>query len=250
MHHNGTGAVTDSDLRSEPRPKSCEEDAPLPVRPLVYGVVGHAVLAKAGDTSSGRRRLAIWHVSAEGSLCGAWAHDWPSDADSAARVVPLLDRRLLVDTDPAAVTAALSELTGLLPEAAGGHLAARVTAPAELLRSVATGYAELQDLFSQAQASRPVRLVPLDLPDLPTMLVGSAAHQARALQTIVPTADRPPGVSRALTIARMVSRLIELWMTAEAVRARRSYLRRPVPQPLPQQWLEQLKTAAVTTLTH
>lgn len=221
-------------------------------RVLVQGVRGHVVVARGDqdDVDS----VAIWHVSAEGTLCGAWVWPWPTTVDDARRTVSLIDGRLLVDVNPDAAAGIVADLAESAAVADRPMAMSRVqrVAPGWLLEEVVAFRAELQKAFDEAVAARAAarggKLVPLDFSPLPDQLTGDLAGQLASLG-LQPPAGISAVIGHALGTANLVAWLIQLWQDAEGQRMRRSYLRSGAEaRPLSAAWVTALRTAAAELL--
>ena len=220
----------------------------VPVEPpAVQGVRGHLLCARGEH--HGVDSVAIWHVSADGTPCGAWVWPWPDTAQDARRAVSLIDGRLLVDVDPDAAVSVIAALAGLagIADPATTRNRVRAVTPAWLLEEVAALHAELRKAFDEAAAERVAargsKLVPLDFPPLPDRLTGGLPAQLASLG-LAPPPGVSPVIATALGGANLVVRLVQSWQEAEAQRMRRSYLRTGLEaRPLSGAWVGALREA-------
>ena len=216
---------------------------------------GSAVLA-AGADASGEPALAVWHVSPDGELTGAWVV-----GEREANTDPAAARRLLVSIERRALTAgptdAVDEILARLTRAgdldtgldADRWWEAQWFSPVEVFHEVLARRAELEATVTGVRrGGRTVAPVQWDrtftAEDRPTT-VGDLAQLAA-----VAAPAGAPVVVEALRLARLLQWLVGLWAQTEQVKNRRDYLRdkHGEPEALPPAWMSAVQTASTTRL--
>jgi hypothetical protein len=209
-----------------------------------------AVLA-LGVGAEGVESVAIWHVSSEGATAGAWVRvraDVLADADHARGLLVLLEGRAITGASPAAVDDWLERLSAVAGLGGRGrrwkgHTFSPVDAFGEIVAR-RKAYAATVNAERRRNKSVAVLTWPHDLPDNAGVTEFAELRQLAGIAC----PEGTPVVSEALTVARVLSWLAEVWAETEDVKARRSYVRlkHGAAEPLPPAWLGAVRTAAGT----
>lgn len=203
------------------------------------GARGHVVVAVDADTT-GTRSAAVWHVTCDGALSGAWVFPYPDglDVDSARLLLLLAERRALVgfrvDEALGHLQRAADVLGTVLPRAfADGALDLAV-----LSEETTTARRKLAEAVIERGRNTGSKLQQLDWSArIPDTFPANPITTLETLGLAVP--DGPPVVVKALGSARALRWHIRAWQETESVRVRRKYLHPyggPEARPLPPNW--------------
>jgi hypothetical protein len=226
-----------------------EDVAVLDEEAVELSAPGSAVVALGPGEADDE--IAIWHVSPHGGPTGAWTYpqaDVFGDAETARRVLTLLERRAITARDPEDVSAVLTRLT----EAAGLDLgpwwADQVFSPLDSFRETV---ARRHELVATVEAARreAANIAPLtwirDFDTMPADFEG--LRRLSSLRAAVgPTVVK----AAALTASRLLRWQVGLWLETEQVKGRRRYVRAAHgdPEALPPSWLAAVLTAEARRL--
>ncbi len=207
----------------------------------VQDVTGHVVFAEGAD-EHGAEALAMWHVSAAGTLTGSWVTPvdrLAGDPEAARQLLWLTSRRAVIGWDASAA----EPLSRLAHWAKRPDPQAPVVVLPEALAEIAERRTGYEAAVAEHRQTTKSKLQPLEWEER----VPTATSWSEFAETVgIPRPQAPaPVAAEALHLARAVGWVIRLWQDTESVRARRSYLvdRFGPAAPLPPRWLERLRQA-------
>lgn len=204
-----------------------------------------------GIGTEGAESVAIWHVSSEGAPTGAWVRlraDVLAEADHARDLLVLLEGRAITGASSAAVDDWLDRLSAVAGLGGRGRWwKAQTFSPVDAFGEVVArreAYAATVNAERRRNKSVAALTWPHDLPDNAGVTEFAELRQLAGIAC----PEGTPVVSEALTVARVLSWLAEVWAETEDVKARRSYVRlkHGAAEPLPPAWLGAVRTAAGT----
>ena len=202
------------------------------------GVRGHAVLV-TGPGADGEEALAVWALGALGTATGAWVLPLAELDGSLFAVMKMVRGRCLVGWTEQSATDSLEKVEAALPAALVTRLRAGGLAIPSLLAETREHRTRCTAALTAYSATAASKIAPLKWArDLPDEGDEAAALSPRHVYAASPVA------ATALTLARSLSRAIDLWQETEEARYRRPYLRSLGEQQLlPPRWLARLRAA-------
>ncbi|AIJ24004.1 DUF6218 family protein [Amycolatopsis methanolica] len=222
----------------------------LPVAVAELWAPGSVVVARGHD-DEGHETIAIWHVSPQGAPTGAWIEtrqSYRSSAETARRLTTLLERRAITAPGEDEIDAVVGELTTAAGLAETGWWRRQVFAPSGVFEEIARRRQSIEDVVENARAERK-NVAALDWPrELPDVM----PRDVEGVRTLAGI-GKGPGASagaQAITVARVLRWLVQLWTETEQVKNRRSYVRDALgePEALPPSWLAAVRTASAKVL--
>ena len=221
------------------------EVAPADIAEHRTQIRGHVILCRTHS------RLAVWHVTADGTRTGAWVLDDPAasgDAAAAVRVLALVERRAVAGFEAKKAARYVERLAGV----AGVVLPSPYVTCAVELRTFGQSINAERRNLAQALATRQLaapnrKLGPLEytyrVPDAVSTDVPIALQQLGLACVVADHTE--PAVSMALMQATALYGWTRAWAETETARLRRRQLATvqyggPNPRPLPDAWLQQL----------
>lgn len=214
-------------------------------------VPGSAVVALgAGD--DGAEALAVWQVSPQGALTGAWlvpTVEAFTVKETARRLLTLIERRGITGMTPDDVEHAVSRLT-----AAGGIGEERwwerqVFSPVQGFREILARRQEIDMVIEAARQTRKNVAALEWTHDFPDDVAPQSVEDLRQLATIGAESGTLAG-GAAVTVGQVLRWLVRVWAETEQVKNRRGYVREVLGEreALPPAWLAAVQTASATVL--
>ncbi|MGD9525308.1 DUF6218 family protein [Pseudonocardia sp.] len=212
---------------------------------------GSAVLA-AGEDEFGQPAVAVWQVSPDGHLTGAWVvpeRDAYNDPAAARRLLVSIERRALAATPAGAVDETVARLTGAAGIDTGRWWDKQLFFPVEAFQEVLGRRAEFEATVAAIRGGgRTVAPLEWERTFSPDDRPTTISDLARLAGIAAPAGA--PVVVEALRTSRVLQWLIGLWTRTEQPKNRRDYLRdkHGEPDALPPAWLDAVLTASDTRL--
>ncbi|WP_330441089.1 DUF6218 family protein [Micromonospora sp. NBC_00821] len=217
-----------------------ESELAVPID-YVPGARGHAVLA-IGPNTGGGDALAVWRLGPTGLAGGAWVVPFDEielDPERLRRIMWNLQDRCLIGWDRETPLAVLARVAGVVPAELISKFEGTILTIPELLGEISEHRASYSAAVEQHRTHVKSKIAPLawptQMPDQEQLVTWAVKDRF---------ASASPVAATALALTAAVARTAQLWQDTEQARFRRTYLRSlGEPQPLPPQWLAQLRKA-------
>jgi hypothetical protein len=212
---------------------------------------GSAVLA-TGEDESGQPAVAVWQVSPDGRVTGAWVvaeREAYGDPAAARRLLVSIERRALAAGPTATVDGIVTRLTRAAGIDTGRWWDKQLFFPAEAFREVLNRRAEFEatvtGILGGGRTVAPLQWDRTFSPDDRPKTISDLARLAR-----VAAPAGAPVVVEALRTSRVFQWLVGLWTGTEQAKNRRDYLRdkHGEPETLPPAWMAAVLTARDTRI--